>query len=441
VADFAGAAWPDLFVSSFGRNLLYRNRGDGTFENVARRAGVESPGWNTGAVFLDGDGDGDLDIYVAAYIAASIEQVLQARPSLDWKGMAKVAVGPFGLPGAADHYFEADGNGGFADATERSGLTDKLLGYGFAARAADLDLDGDADVYVANDSEPNFLYRGRGDGTFEEVGLWTGAALSGDGAAQAGMGVTVGDANGDGLPDIFVTNFQDDHCTLYLGEGGGFFRDASDETGVSAPTYPFLSWGTSFVDLDQDGDQDLVIANGHIYPQVDAHPESGASYRQRNLLLRNDGAGRFADVTADAGPGFAPARSHRALAPGDFDDDGDPDLLITALDGPPSLLRNDTTGGAWLSVLLEPAPGAGTSIGAKVTVRAQGRSQWRDLASSDSFLSSQDPRLHFGLGAAAAVDRLEVRWPDGSRQVFEGVPVNTRLVVPRRLPARARTAG
>jgi len=441
VADYDGDSWPDLFLSSFGKNVLYRNRGDGTFENVASRAGVESPGWNTGAAFLDSDSDGDLDLYVATYISHSLEQVLQARPDLDWKGMAKVAVGPFGLRGAADHYFESDGKGGFTDATERAGLSDKLLGYGFAVRAADLDVDGDQDLYVANDSEPNYLYRGRSDGTFEEVGLWTGAALDGDGAAQAGMGVTVGDANADGLPDIFVTNFQDDHCTLYLGEGGGFFRDASDETGVAAPTYPLLSWGTAFVDLDQDGDQDLVVANGHIYPQVDAHPDSGTSYRQRNLLLRNDGAGRFTDVTADAGPGFKPAKSNRGLATGDFDDDGDPDLLITALDDRPNLLRNDTAGGAWLSVLLDPAPIAGPAIGAKVTVRTGTRTQWRDLASSDSFLSSHDPRLHFGLGAATTADRLEIRWPDGNRQAYEGIPVNLRLVVPRRLPDRPRTGG
>jgi enediyne biosynthesis protein E4 len=432
VADYDGDAWPDLLLSGFSRNVLYRNRGDGTFENVAAGAGIESPGWNTGAAFFDADADGDLDLYVATYISHSLDQVLKAQPDLDWKGLAKVAVGPFGLPGAADHYFQSDGKGRFTDATDRAGLTDKLLGYGLQVRAADLDVDGDPDLYVANDSEPNYLYRGRGDGTFEEVGLWTGAALSGDGAAQAGMGVTVGDANGDGLPDIFVTNFQDDHDTLYLGEGSGFFRDASDEAGVGAPTYRYLSWGTAFVDLDQDGDQDLVVANGHIYPQVEAHPDAGVAYRQRNLLLRNDGAGHFTDVTADSGPGFATTRSSRGLAVGDFDDDGDPDLLFTALDEPPSLLRNETSAGSWLSVLLAPAAGAGPAIGAKVTVRTGTRSQWRDVASGDSFLSSHDPRLHFGLATAAAADRVEVRWPDGKREAFEGVPVNVRVVVPRR---------
>jgi len=440
VADYDGDGLPDLFLSNFGRNVLYRNRGDGTFENVAARAGVAAPGWNTGAAFLDSDGDGDLDLYVAAYVGHSLDQVLHAQRDLDWKGMAKVAIGPFGLAGAADHYYAADGKGGFTDATDRAGLTDKLLGYGFGVRAADLDGDGDPDLFVANDSEPNYLYRGRGDGTFEEVGLWTGAALDGDGAAQAGMGVSVGDANGDGLPEIMVTNFQDDHSTFYLGEGGGFFRDASDETGVGPPTYPYLSWGTAFVDLDQDGDQDLVIANGHIYPQVDGHPGSHVSYRQRNLLLRNDGTGHYRDVSAEAGPGFEEARSSRGLAAGDYDDDGDLDLLITALDEAPSLLRNDTTGGGWIEVALEPAAGAGPAIGAKVTVRAGGRNQWRDLASGDSFLSSHDPRLHFGLGAAGLVDRLEVRWPDGMREAFEGVPAGVRLVITRRAPYVPRTA-
>ncbi len=414
VADFDADGWPDLFVTNFGPNLLYRNRGDGTFENVAARAGVETPGWNTGAAFFDADGDGDLDLYVAAYIEATVENVLRAKRTLDWKGVAMVAVGPFGLQGARDHYFVNESGGRFRDATETAGLTDLARGYGFGVRAADFDGDGDLDLYVANDSDANYYYRNEGDGTFREVGLWSGCALDENGAAQAGMGVALGDADGDGAPDLFVTNFSEDFSTLYRGDGQGFFDDVSGESGVGPATYLALSWGTVFADLDGDGDQDLVVANGHIYPQVDAHPEFEMTYAQRNLLLENDGSGRFTDATARAGPGFALVQSSRGLAAGDYDNDGDLDLLLTQLDGPPALLRNDSAHGAWLTVDLAAAPGDGPLIGTRVTVEAGGRRWHRDLASGESFLSVHDPRLHFGLGDVTTVDRVVVRWPDGT---------------------------
>ncbi len=414
VADFDADGWPDLFVTNFGPNLLYRNRGDGTFENVAARAGVETPGWNTGAAFFDADGDGDLDLYVAAYIEATVENVLRAKRTLDWKGVAMVAVGPFGLQGARDHYFVNESGGRFRDATETAGLTDLARGYGFGVRAADFDGDGDLDLYVANDSDANYYDRNEGDGTFREVGLWSGCALDENGAAQAGMGVALGDADGDGAPDLFVTNFSEDFSTLYRGDGQGFFDDVSGESGVGPATYLALSWGTVFADLDGDGDQDLVVANGHIYPQVDAHPEFEMTYAQRNLLLENDGSGRFTDATARAGPGFALVQSSRGLAAGDYDNDGDLDLLLTQLDGPPALLRNDSAHGAWLTVDLAAAPGDGPLIGTRVTVEAGGRRWHRDLASGESFLSVHDPRLHFGLGDVTTVDRVVVRWPDGT---------------------------
>jgi enediyne biosynthesis protein E4 len=422
VADYDNDGWPDLFITNFGANVLYRNRGDGTFENVAAKAGVEAPGWNTGAAFFDADGDGDLDLYVAAYVSCTLEEVLAARPTLDWKGVEKVALGPFGLPGAADHYFLSDGKGHFREAGEEAGLADAALAYGFGVRAADLDGDGDADLYVANDSEPNYLYRNEGGGKFREVGLWSGAALSINAAAQAGMGITLGDANGDGLPDLFVTNFAEDASTLYRGDGKGFFQDVSEESGVAEPTFKPLSWGTTFADLDCDGDEDLVIANGHIYPQVDRHPEFGTTYAQRGLLLQNDGSGHFTDVTDKAGPGFSPARVSRGLAAGDYDNDGDLDLLISNLDAPPTLLRNDSArGGTCLTVVLESPAGKGTAIGTQVIIQAGGRTLWRDLSSGESFLSAHDPRLHFGLGDAKIIDRLEVRWPDGTHTVLTDV--------------------
>jgi hypothetical protein len=231
-ADYDADGWTDLLVTSFGPNVLYRNRGDGRFENVAARAGVEAPGWNTGASFFDADADGDLDLYVAAYIDCTLEDVLHARPTLDWKGLEKVAFGPFGLEGAPDHFFRQEPGGRFVDATKEAGMTDLGLGFGFAARSGDYDGDGDPDLYVANDSDPNYLYRSEGNGTFREIGVWSGCALDAGGAAQASMGIAAGDVSGSGRLDLFVTNFSEDFSTIYRNLGDGFFEDVSEETGV-----------------------------------------------------------------------------------------------------------------------------------------------------------------------------------------------------------------
>jgi hypothetical protein len=429
VADFDDDGWPDLLVTNFGPNVLYRNRGDGTFENVAPRLGIETPGWNTGAAFFDADRDGDLDLYIAGYIDSTLEEVLTARPSLNWKGMDMVALGPFGLEGAVDHFFLSEGGQSFREVTEEAGLSDRALGYGFTVRAADFDEDQDLDLYVANDSDANYLYRNEGDATFTEVGAWTGVAFDSGGAAQAGMGVAVGDANGDAHLDILVTNFSEDFSTLYRGDGTGFFEDVSSEAGIGPPTFVSLSWGTILADLDNDGDQDIVIVSGHIYPQVDRHPEYGMTYEQANLLLENDGTGRFTDVTDQAGPGFELVRSSRGLAAGDYDNDGDLDLLITNLDATPTLLRNDSARGTWLTVVAVVPPGQGTAIGTRVVVRADGRAMVRDISSSGAFLSAHDTRLHFGLGKATTVDSIEVHWPDGTRTLLEDVRANQFLEV------------
>jgi hypothetical protein len=432
VADYDDDGWPDILVTSFGPNLLYRNRGDGTFENVADRAGIEAPAWNTGAALFDADGDRDLDLYLARYIDCTLEEVLAARPTLSWKGVAMVAEGPFGLVGGADRFYLSDGDGHFEEATGPAGLLDKGLGYGFGVVAVDLNADGRLDLYVANDSDANYYYRNEGSGRFREVGLWSGNAVDRDGAAQAGMGVAFGDADGDGQIDLVTTNFAEDFTTLYRGDGKGFFEDVSDMSGVGKATFMSLSWGTVLADLDNDGDLDLIIANGHIYPQVDAHPEFGMTYQQRNLLLENRGGGRFVDVSQQAGPGFLVAQSSRGLAAGDYDDDGDVDLLISNLDAPPTLLRNDSTAGNWLTVVLEVPPGGGTAIGARVSVALQGRTLARTVTSGDSFLSVHDPRLHFGLGTARGVDRVRVDWPDGS--VTERISVEAgRFLTMRKL--------
>ena len=432
VADVDGDGWPDIFVTCFGRNILYRNQGNGTFANIAREAGLESPGWNTGAAFFDADGDGDLDIYIAAYIAQSIDDVLNAKRTLPWKGVEMVANGPFGMTGAPDHFFRNDGHGRFTDATDEAGFTDKALGFGFAVRAADLDGDGLVDVYVANDSDPNYLYRNEGKGHFKEVATWAGCALDEKGASQASMGIALGDVNGDGVLDVFVTNFSEDFATLYAGGPGGIFEDVSRATGIGPMTYKPLKWGTAFADLDNDGDLDVVVANGHIYPQVDRHPEFIGTYAQRNFVAENLGKGAplFRDTSATAGPGFEEAAAYRGLAVGDFDNDGDLDLLFTRLDGPPVLLRNDSPAlGAWLTVIPEGSRGEPAQIGTTVTIRAGGRVQWRDVASGDSYLSTHDPRPHFGLGPVEIVDEVDVKWPDGTHTVKRQVKARQMLHV------------
>jgi len=412
--------------------VLYHNLKNGRFENVAKQVGLESPGWNTGAAWFDADGDGDLDVYIAQYIDTTLDEVLKAKPTLSWRGLEMVAVGPFGLKGAPDHFFRNDG-GHFVDATLESGMEDKALAFGFSVRAADFNGDGFPDVYVANDSDPNYLYRNDGKGHFTEVATWTGCALDENGAAQAGMGVAVGDVTGDGMVDIFVNNFAEDFSTLYRQLSGGLWEDVSKKSGVGPATYRTLAWGASFSDLDNDGDLEILVMNGHIYPQIDRHPELIGTYEQRNILLDNrgplgkDAVPQFVDVTDSAGPGWQQKRAHRGLAVADFDNDGDLDLLITSLDAPPTLLRNDSRVGAWLEVTLEDAHGGIQPIGAEVRVKAGGRSYWRDVASGDSYMSTHDPRPHFGLGDATVVDEIEVRWPDGTKSLRRNVPVRQDL--------------
>jgi hypothetical protein len=431
VADYDDDGWPDILVTAFGPNLLYRNKGDGTFENVAAKVGLESPGWNAGAAFFDAEGDGDLDVFIAGYIAAGVDDVLQAKRTLPWKGVEMVAFGPFGLKGAPDHYFRND-DGRFVDATREAGLEDKALAFGFAMRAGDMDGDGFVDLYVANDSDPNYLYRNDGKGVFREVATWAGSAFDEKGSAQASMGAAWGDVTGDGLPDIFVTNFSMDFSTLYAALPGGLYDDVSRATGIGPMTFKSMGWGTAFIDPDNDGDFDIVVAQGHIYPQVDAHLEFEGSYAQRNLLAENLGAGKaplFRDATREAGPGFEVQLSSRGVAAGDYDNDGDVDLLIANLDAPPTLLRNDGAGGSWLTVVPEARTGLAGPVGTVVTIKAGGRTLVRDVASGDSFLSTHDPRPHFGLGTIAVVDEVDVRWPDGSHSVVKNVPAKQFLTV------------
>jgi hypothetical protein len=416
IGDADGDGRPDLFLTRFGKDQLFLNRGDGTFQRVEDSPGID--GWSTGAVFFDADGDGDQDLYVCAYVDCTLEQVLHATPELDWKER-KVMKGPFGLEGKQNRYFENLGGGHFVDATAKAGLEDAGAYFSFTVVALDLDHDGDLDLYVANDSNPNYLYRNDGHGHFEEIGLWSGAALDANGAAQAGMGIATGDVDGDGLTDLLVTNFAQDSATLYLNRGRCFFVDDSVRWGLREPSYAPLKWGAVLEDFDLDGDLDLFVANGHIYPQADDPPPTGTSYRQANLLLENTGK-RFVDRSRDAGPGLSVVESSRGVAVGDIDGDGDLDLVLSNVDAPPTLLRNESERrGHWLLV---DAPGA-----LRVTVEHQGRSWMRDAVSGGSYVSVGDRRLHFGLGALARVERVRVLWPGGTETLLRDVATDRVL--------------
>lgn len=407
--DFDGDGRLDLYATNYGPNFLYRNKGDGTFEEVAAKAGVAAEGWSTGCAFFDADGDDDLDLYVARYVTTSWDEVLNPQRFLTWRGVAKVMLGPAGLPGADDLYFENRGDGTFVERTTAMGLQDLIHGYGFGVLATDYDGDGWTDIYVANDSNPNFLYRNKGGCGFESVGLEKGVAINADARAQAGMGADSGDYNGDGRLDIALAAFAFDHNSLYRNLGEIGFEDVSPKAGLTATTFEGMSWGPAFLDADLDGDLDLFFANGHLFPQVDLYPDLNESYAQKNQVFENQN-GRFRDVSARAGRGLVMLKCSRGVVAGDLDNDGDPDLVVSAMDEPPTLLENtQRTGNHWLGVDLRQRSGNRFAIGARVTVTADGRRQIREVRSGGGYLSQSDLRPLFGLGQSTAPVTVDVR--------------------------------
>ncbi len=419
-ADFDNDGHVDLYVTNFGPSRLYRNRGNGTFEEVAERAGVTTPGWSAGAAFFDADGDGWLDLYVVKYIDCTFDDVLRGERTTVWQNTARVMAGPFGLRGGQDRFFHNNRDGTFSDTTDQVGMTDTAESYGLGVVASDLDGDGDVDVYVANDSNPNFLYRNDGHGTFTEIGGWSGAGVTADGRPQGSMGVDAADFDGDGLQDLFVTNFALDYCTLYKNEGQLFFSDISASQRMKDFTYTQMSWGCAFLDYDLDAKLDLLILNGHIYPQVDACPTLHETYKQLPTLLHNVG-GRLRDVSRQAGPGLQRAESMRGLAVGDYDNDGKPDLLITAMDARPLLLHNETAAcGRWAKVRLLNRHGS-PAINATARLTTGGVTQLREVRSGSTYCSQSSFDLHFGLGEASEIQTLEIHWPDGRTSVERGL--------------------
>ena len=429
-ADYNADGWPDLYLANYGPNALYENEGDGTFVDVAAERGVDFSGWSSSAAFGDYDLDGDLDFYLANYI--DFDPAFRPVDSsyCTWRGI-DVFCGPRGMPGERDQFYRNDGpNAGwtFADASEAFGIADYEY-YGFAALAGDWDEDGDLDIYIANDSTPNVLYR-NDRGAFADVSLLSATAYSEDGREQGGMGLAAGDYDRDGDFDLFVTNFSHDNNSLYENNGRGFFIDASFSSTLGRASISSLGWGTGFFDYDNDGDDDLFVANGHVYPAVDRR-DLGTRYAQRNHLFENrDGA--FVEIGAASGPGLAVEKSSRGSAFGDLDNDGDLDIVVVNIDDTPTLLRND--GGNrhnYLMVRLLGTEGNTDAIGARVAVSVGGEVQMREVRAGTGYLSQNDLRLHFGLGAATEADYLVVRWPDGVEERIDGIAGNRLITIQR----------
>ncbi len=431
VGDYDNDGRPDLFVGNYGVSRLYHNNGDGTFTDLAEKLGVARKGWSTGASWGDYDGDGRLDLFVPGYVEFDLNNLPPNPSEASKSGIGQnfcqfrgvpVLCGPRGLKGEGDTLYHQKADGTFEDVSLKAGVNDPQRYYGFSSVFVHVNEDAYLDLLVVNDSTPKQLYLNKGDGTFEEVGYPSGIALNENGREQAGMGLAVGDYDNDGLVDFYITNFSDDTNTLYHNDGDGNFIDVTFQAGHGEITFPFLGWGTGFLDYDNDGWKDVFVANGHVYPAVDKQ-QWGTSFAQQVLLFRNLANGKFDRVAAAPNSGLAEAYAARGLSLGDLDGDGRPDAVMNCIDSHPAILKNVTkNAGHWIALQLigdvaQKSPRDAT--GAVAYVTTGNLRQRQDVYSGASFCSQNDMRLHFGLGQATRVDKLEIKWPSGKSEVVK----------------------
>lgn len=415
VGDYDNDGWPDLYLTCLGGNILYHNNGDGTFSDVTAKAGVSDGRWSAGASFGDYDGDGYVDLMVTNYVDFHLNDLPKfgSTPYCKYREI-DVQCGPRGLKGAGDALFHNNGDGTFTEVSKRAGVSDPNGYYGLGVIWVDLNNTGRPDLYVANDSTPKFLYRNVGDGKFEEIGYESGTAFNMDGSEQASMGIAVGDYNHTGRPSLYVTNFEDENDDLYRNDGNWNFSEESFASGLALASLPWVKWGTAFADLDNDGWLDLITVNGHVYPQTDKMP-GDSGYREPKLLSMNQGDGTFCDASAEAGPALTEKRVSRGLAVGDLFNDGNMDIVVNDLDGPPMILRNHGIPGRhWVSFELAGTKSNRLAFNARIKIVAGGMTQTDEIHSGGSYLSQSDLRVHFGLGSTAKIDRVEIRWPSGA---------------------------
>ena len=430
VGDYDNDGFDDLFITYYGRNVLYHNDGNGTFTDVTEKAGFAqaSVRYGSGCTWVDYDRDGRLDLFVANYLNTTLEKLPRPGENADctWKGVP-VNCGPRGLPTGFVQLFHNNGDGTFTDVSRASGVSAASGSYPMTAVAADYDNDGWPDIYVACDSTPSWLFRNQHDGTFREEALERGVALSEDGLEQAGMGVAIGDYDLNGNIDIFKTNFADDTDVLYRNDGKGNFDDVTIRSGIGVETR-FVGWGTGMVDLDNDGSPDIFVATGSVYPEVEKKLPS-YPFQTPRLVFRNLGEGRFEELIEEAGSGVSAAHASRGCAFGDFDNDGDMDVLVMNMNEPPSLLRNDVSGGNhWLKVLLVGVQTNRSAIGARVVARYGKRQQAQEVLAQSSFYSVNDRRLHFGLGTETSAE-LTIRWTNGKAENIPNVAADQLVVI------------
>jgi enediyne biosynthesis protein E4 len=430
VGDYNNDGFDDLFITAYGQNVLYRNNGDGTFTDVTKEAGLLDPQsrWGAGCCFVDYNLDGHLDLFVSNYLNFDLAHAPKPGSSVNctWAGVP-VNCGPRGLPYSHHSLYRNNGRGVFTDVSREAGIARVPPGYGMTVVAADFDNDGWPDIYVACDTSPSLLFRNKHDGTFEEVGMAYGCSVSDDGLEQAGMGVGVGDVNLDGNLDIFKTHFMDDTNVLYVNDGKGYFDNQTIAAGLGVETR-YVNWGAGIVDLDNDGNPDLFYVTGNVYPEVE-RKRPQYQLKTPRVIFRSLGAGKFEELVDQGGPGISEPHCSRGCAFGDFDNDGDVDILIVNLNEPPSLLRNDLRGNNhWLKLKLVGTKSNRSAIGTRVTCHYGGKRQAQELVAQSSFYSSNDPRLHFGLGSATTAD-VEIRWPSRAKQLLKNVKADQILML------------